>query len=243
MTNRNVETSPQTYARIAGVIYLIIIVAGAIDEALIRSRLIVPRNAAATAQNIMAAQTLFRVSVAGDLFMHICDIPTILIFYLLLKPISKNLALLAALFNLVQTAILGLNKLNLLATLSFLGGAGYLKALDPHQLQALAYLSLDLHESGFGIGLVFFGFSCLISGYLMFKSGYFPRLLGVLLIIAGLCYIINTFAQILSPTVAETLFPAILMPAFIGELSVCLWLLVKGVNVPKWNEQLSMGPV
>ncbi|HEX9511186.1 MAG TPA: DUF4386 domain-containing protein [Puia sp.] len=243
MTNRNVETSPQTYARIGGVLYLIIILAGGIDEAFIRSRLIVPGDVLATAHKIMASQGLFRSSVAGDLIMQVCDIPLIVIFYVLLKPVSKSLSLLAAFLNLMQTAILGINKLNLLTTLSLLGGADYLKAFEPHQQQALAYLSLDLHESGFGIGLIFFGFSCLVTGYLMFRSGYFPRILGVLLIIAGLCYITNSFALILSPTFADMLFPAILIPAFIGELSLCLWLLVKGVNVPKWNEQVSMGPV
>src|SRR5258707_13274827 len=121
MTKLNVETSPQTYARIGGVLYLINIVAGGIDEAFIRSRLIVPGDAITTAHNIMASKTLFRIGVAGDLVMQVTDIPLILIFYVLLKPVSKNLSLLAALFNLTQTAILGINKLNLLTTLSLLG--------------------------------------------------------------------------------------------------------------------------
>jgi hypothetical protein len=85
-------------------------------------------------------------------------------------------------------------------------------------------------------GLAFFGFSCLISGYLMYKSRYFPQWLGALLILAGLCYIVNTFAQILSPGAAAAMFPIILLPAFIGELAVCLWLLIKGVNVRKWMD-------
>ncbi len=238
MTNQNAEISPQTYARIGGMIYLLIIVLGGIDEVFIRSKLIVPGDVIATTHNIMASRALFRRSIVGDLIMQVCDIPTIVIFYVLLKPVSKSLSLLAAFFNLAQTAILGINKIYLLTTLSFLGDADYLKVFDPHQLQALAYLSLDLHESGYGIGLIFFGFTCLIVGYLMFRSGYFPRAIGVLQIIAGLSYLINSFAQILSPTFAAEIFPAILVPAFIGELSTCLWLLVKGVNVPKWNEQV-----
>jgi hypothetical protein len=243
MTSRSVENSPQTYARIGGVIYLIIIVAGGIDEAFIRSRFIVPGDALATTHNIMASQALFRISAAGDLIMQVCDLPLMLIFYLLLKPVSKNLSLLAILFNLIQTAILGINKLNLLATLSLLGGAGYLKVFEPHQLQALAFLTLDLHESGFAIGLLFFGFSCLVAGNLMFRSGYFPKTLGIFLFIAGLSYIINSFSLILAPAFAAMIFPAILIPAFIAEFSVCLWLLVKGVNVPKWNERLGIGAV
>lgn len=233
--------SPQKYARIAGLLYLINIVFGGIDEAFVRSKFIVAGDAIATAHNIVANTALFRISVAGDLIMQVTDIPLILIFYVLLKPVNKNLSLLAAFFNLTQTAILGINKLNLLTTLSLLGGANYLKAFEPRQLDALGFLSLDLHESGFGIGLIFFGFSCLIVGYLLFKSGYFPQTLGVLMFIAGLCYLINSFALILAPNFAGMLFPAILLPALIGESSFCLWLLIKGVNLPKWNERINMG--
>jgi len=241
MTNLEREISPQTYARIGGVIYLLIIVLGGIDEAVIRSKLIVPGDAMATANNIMASKESFRRSIVGDLIMQACDIPSIVIFYILLKPVSKTLSLLAAFFNLIQTAILGINKIYLLMTLSFLGSGEYLKAFDPHQREALAYLSLNLHESGYGIGLIFFGFTCLVTGYLMFRSGYFPRIVGILQIVAGLSYLLNSFAQILSPVFAAALFPYILVPAFIGELSTCLWLLVKGVNVSKWNERVGNG--
>lgn len=243
MTNQKTEISPLTYARIGGLIYLIIIVLGGIDEVLIRSKLIVPGDVLATTQNIMASKELFRRSIVGDLIMQACDIPSIVIFYILLKPVSKSLSLLAAAFNLIQTAVLAINKIYLLVTLSFLGSEDYLKVFDPHQRQALAYLSLHLHESGYGIGLIFFGFTCLVTGYLMFRSGYFPRIIGLMQIIAGLSYLINSFAQILSPAFAAELFPIILVPAFIGELSTCLWLLVKGLNVAKWNERVGMGPV
>jgi len=236
----NAEISPQTYARIGGLIYLVIIILGGLDEAFIRSRLIVSGDVATTTRNIMASKELFRRSIVGDLIMQVCDIPSIVIFYILLKPVSKSLSLLAAFFNLIQTAILGINKIYLLITLSFLGNEEYLKVFDPQQRQALAYLSLDLHESGYGIGLIFFGFTCLIVGYLMFRSGYFPKIVGILQIVAGLSYLINSFAQILSPAFAAALFPVILVPAFVGELSTCLWLLVKGVNVRKWNERFNL---
>ncbi|MBI1807157.1 MAG: DUF4386 domain-containing protein [Ignavibacteria bacterium] len=167
--------------------------------------------------------------------------PLMLIFYVLLRPVNKNLALLAVLFNLVQTAVLVANKLNLLQALFLLGNADYLKALEPHQLHALAYLPLKLHDYGFGIGLIFFGFTCLVEGHLIFRSGYLPKTIGVLMQIAGLCYLTNSFALLLAPTFADMIFPAILVPAFIGELSLCLWLLVKGVNVSKW-EKASVGP-
>jgi hypothetical protein len=164
-----------------------------------------------------------------------------LIFYVLLRPVNRNLALLAVLFNLVQTAVLVANKLNLMAALFLLGSADYLKAFEPHQLHALSYLSLKLHDYGFGVGLIFFGCECLVVGYLIFRSGYLPKTIGVLMQIAGLCYLTNSFALLLAPPFANMLFPAILVPAFIGELSLCLWLLVKGVNISKWEALASAG--
>jgi hypothetical protein len=96
-----------------------------------------------------------------------------------------------------------------------------------------------LHDYGFGLGLIFFGFECLVVGHLIFRSGYLPKTLGVLMQIAGLCYLANSFALLLAPAFANMLFPAILVPAFIAELSLCLWLIVKGVNVPKWNKRVA----
>lgn len=236
MTDHTVETSPQTLARLGGVLYLIIIVAGIFGEVFVRDKLIVSGDATATANNIMASQLLFRSSVAGDLIMLVCSVALALIFYVLLRPVSKNLALLAVFFNLVELAIDAANKLNLFAALFFLGETDYLKAFEPHQLHALAHLSLRLHAYGFGISLVFFGFVCLILGYLIFRSGYFPKTLGVLMTIAGLSYLTNSFVLFLAPTFADKIFP-ILVLAFIGETSFCLWLIVKGVNVPKWEEK------
>ena len=242
MANHPVETSPQVYARTGGVLYLIIIVLGLFGEAFVRDKLIVSGDATATANNIMASQLLWRIGVAGNLVHLVCAVALTLIFYVLLRPVNKNLALLAAFFNLVSIAVEVLIKLDLFAVLFLLGGADYLKVFEPRQLHALAYLALKSHGYGFGISLVFFGFECLVLGYLIFKSGYFPRILGILMQIAGLCYLTNSFALFLAPTFADMIFPAILVPAFIGESSLCLWLIVKGVNVPKWKERVSMEP-
>jgi hypothetical protein len=240
MTNQKNSNWPLIYARIAGVLYLFNILAGMFGELLVRNHLIVAADAAATAHNISASNFMFRSGIAGDLLMHVSDIPMILIFYVLLKPVSKDLALLAALFNLVQTSVLVANKLTLVAVVVVLGHAEYLKAFDPAQLQALSNVCLTLHEYGFSIGLVFFGFTCLVTGYLMFKSGYFPRTLGVLQFIAGLCYLANSFALILAPALQAKMFPAILLPAFLGELLTCLWLIVMGLNLSKWNERATI---
>jgi hypothetical protein len=145
--------------------------------------------------------------------------------------VSRSLALFATLINLVQTAVLAVNKLNLVLPLLLLGDAGYLKVFAPQQLHALSYLAIRTHEFGFAIGLIFFGVACLAQGYLMLKSGYFPNVLGWLLGIAGLCYLINSIALLLAPSLAAAIFPGILMPAFVGELSISVWMIFKGVNL------------
>ena len=236
MTTRTTPASPQVYARIGGVLYLIIIIAGALGEIFIRGKLIVSGDALSTASHIMASQSLWRIGIAGDLLMHVCDVPLMLIFYVLLRPVNKNLALLALLFNLIQTAVLVLNKLNLLMPTFILGNADYLKAFEPNQLSALAYVFIKAHDYGFAIGLIFFGFACLMYGYLLFKSSYFPRTLGILMAIAGLSYLVNSFTLILAPAYAGMVFPVLVL-ALIGELSLCLWLILKGVDLPKWENR------
>ena len=228
--------SPQVYVRFGGLLYLIIIIAGLVDEVFIRGKLIVPGDAAVTVHNIVGSELLFRGGIVGDLFMHVCDVPLTLILYVLLRPVSKDLSLLAAIFSLLQTSVLITNKLNLVMVLLVLP-PGHPSTFDQRQIQDLVRLFLTLHEYGFGIGLIFFGVSCLIVGYLTYRSGYLPRALGVLHAIAGLSYLVNSLAMLLFPALADQMFPAILVPAFIGELTMCLWLLIMGVNVSKWNER------
>jgi hypothetical protein len=237
--NLSLDTSPQVYARIGGIAYLIIIIAGLLGEMFVRNAMIVSGDAAATANHIVASPRLWRMGIAGDLIMHVCDAIVMLVLYVLLRTVNRNLALLALLFNLIQTAVLVANKMNLLMPLFLLGDADYLKAFDPKQLQALAYLSVKAHGYGFGVGLIFFGFVCLVNGYLIFKSGFLPKVIGVLMQIAGLSYLINSFALILAPSFANKIFPAILFPSFIGELSLCLWLIIKGVNTVQWKQRVT----
>jgi hypothetical protein len=229
-------------ARIAGVLYLAIILLGAFGEVVVRGALVVSGDATATVNAIAASPLLWRAGIAGDLLMHVLDVPVIVFFYLLLRPVSRGLALLATLINLVQTAVLAANKLNLLVPLFLLAGPGestYLQAFSPQQLHALSYLAIKAHGYGFGIGLVFFGFACLVRGYLIFRCGFLPKALGVLMGLAGLSYLINSFALLLAPPLATALFPAVLAPAFVGELSMCLWLIVKGVDLQAWARQFS----
>ena len=229
---KNFESSPQLYARIAGILYLVIILMGIGAEALVRNKLFVSGDANATANNIMHADFLWKIGITADLIMHICDLPVMIILYYLLKPVSKKLALLNLSFNLIQTAVLVLNKLNLLAALFFLGDAEYLKSFTPDQLHTLSYLSIKLHDFGFGIGLIFFGFVCLLEGYLIFRSVYFPKTIGVLMTVAGICYLTNSFVLILAPQFSSI---ALLMPCLLAELSFSLWLIFKGVNLSIWK--------
>jgi hypothetical protein len=235
MSDPPVETSPQLYARIGGALYVVIIVLGLFGEAFVRDRLIVSGDVAATATNIRSQELLWRLHIAGELFLLMCAVSLLFILFVLLRPVSRDLALLAVFFNLVSIGLEAAITLYLLEALSTLGNARYLNAFSPEQLYGLARLSLRAHSNGFGVSLIFFGCFCLVVGYLIFRSGYLPRAIGVLMQIAGLSYLANSFALVLSPPLANRLFPAILVPAFIGEASLALWLLVKGVNVPKWE--------
>jgi len=227
--------SPRVLARIGGALYLIIIVLGLFEEMAVRSRIIVPGNVSATAANLRSLEPLWRLGIASECVLLICAIALTLIFFVLLRPVSRDLALLAVFFNLVSLAVEAANALNLVAALFPLGNAAYLTAFRPEQLYAMATLSIRSFEHGFGLALIFFGCECLVLGYLIAKSGFLPKAVGFLMGIAGLSYLINSFALILEPRIADQLFPAILVPAFIGEASLCLWLLVKGVHVEKWR--------
>jgi hypothetical protein len=240
MAYQGVENSPQRYARIGGVLYLAIIVFGAFAEGFVTNKLVVSGDAAATAHNILASPDLWRLGVAADLIVVLCAVPLLWIEYLLLRPVSKNLVLLAVLFNLVSLAVEAISKLFLLAVMPTLGDADYLRAFEPRQLQILASLALKSHDIAFNIALIFFGFTCLVNGYLIFQSGYLPKLIGILMQLAGLSYLTACFAALFAPAFADLIIPAVLIPPLIGESSFCLWLLVKGVNVAKWRERVSM---
>lgn len=201
----------------------------------VRERLIVESDAAATAVNIAAHRSLLRLGIVADVSTFLLAIPVTVILYALLKPVNKDLALLTVLLNLVQDAVGAVNALNTYRPLQLLGGASYLEAFNQEQLAAMAMVSIRSHAIGFAVALLFFGACCVVLGYLIFRSTFFPRAIGVLLAIAGLCYLVNSLAVLLSPAAAALLFPAILLPAFVGELSFALWLAGKGVDPSKWN--------
>lgn len=238
MTHATHEISPRTWARIGGLLYLAVIAIGLFGEAYVRNRLVVSGDPDATAQNLLSSEGLWRVGVAAELVLLTCATALALVEYVLLRPVDRRLALLALLLGMLSIAVEAMSALNLSTTLVPLGSAGYLKAFPPELLHAMAYLSIRAFENGFGVSLLFFGFECLVTGYLILRSGYLPGLIGVLLQIAGVCYLANSFALILSPQLAAWLFPAVLLPPLVAEGSFCLWLLIKGVDLPQWHARL-----
>ncbi|TJY63323.1 DUF4386 domain-containing protein [Sinimarinibacterium sp. CAU 1509] len=219
-------------ARSAGVLYLIIIACGIAGEVFVRGGLVVEGDAAATAARILGAQGQFRIGFVLDALMLLSDVAIAVLFYVLLKPVSATLALMAAAFRLTQAAILGMNLLNYYAALLVLGGTVEAAALGSDQQQALASLFLDLHRHGYDLGLLFFGCSSMILGSLVVRSPRFPALLGYGLIAAGVVYLAGSFIRFAWPEFA-TSFEPVYGVSLVAELSFCLWLLFRGVrNVP-----------
>ena len=237
MTDATDEFSPQRYARLCGALYLYIIVAGIFAELFVRSWLIVSSDSTTTASNIVANETLFRIGFSGELLHIAFDVIVAVLLYALLKPVNRNIALLAAFMRLSCDLVLGVASISHFAALRLLGGADYLGSLQEDQLHSLALLALKLHGDGYAISLVFFGFACLSLGYLIFRSIYLPKTIGVLIVIAGACYLINSFSLFLAPTFAAKLFPPLFVPIFIAELSLTLWLLLKGVDKNQWDKK------
>src|SRR5215470_4012631 len=236
---RFAEMSPRLKARLAGVIYLLTGVV-ALDEFAVLGRLVVHGDPAATAANILAHQSLFRLGFAAQIIAQACQIPLAVIFFDLFKVVRRSVSLLVVFFMLMGTAIETVALLNRFAPLIILNHHGnYLSAFKPEQLQGAAYASLQLYEVGCTTALVFFGFYGLSLGYLVFKSGFLPRIIGVLLALGGLAYLIGNFANFLSPSIAARLFPYYLVFPGLGEGSLLLWLLIVGVNAQRWKERAS----
>jgi uncharacterized protein DUF4386 len=222
----------QRYARIAGVLFLVSMVAGGFGEAYVPSKLIVAADAAATAANIKNFDFLYRLGFASFLIESLCDITLVLILYALLKPVNKQLSLLAAFFGLVGTALFAFAELFYFAPLLIMRGTDYLQAFPPDQLNALILLSMKFYGYAGMIFTAYYGMSWIVRAYLIWNSGYLPKFLGVLMAIGGIGFVVRNFALILAPAYASDV---LLMLMFPGGLVLTGWLLVKGVDVAKWN--------
>ena len=233
MTSREAMNSPQKTARVAVFVFLVIFGLGMSAELFIRPNIIVPGDAATTVNNITASESLFRLSLVSDLIRQAFMMLLPLVLYKLLKPVDRDIAMLMVIFALVSVPITMLNELTHYAALLLSSGADYLTAFEADQLQAVVMFFLDLRQYGTFIPQVLSLWLFLL-GYLVFRSGFFPRILGILLMIGGLGYLIQAVLFLLFPDFDAIIFGLF---AFVGELLFYLWLLIKGVNVEQWEKR------
>jgi hypothetical protein len=228
---------PEAQARLAGLFYLATIVTGGFAEFFSRAGLMVSGNAGATAHNILAHEMLFRLGLASDLLMSAAYVGVTLLLYLLLKPVSRSVSALAAFFSLIGIAVVAANSIDHAAALVFLKAQTFTTALSPDQLNALAYGFLRLHGQGYNIASVFFGFYCVLIGWLIVRSNFIPRAVGVLMMVAGASFLVDVFAIVLYPPLANYLNAYTSIASLVGEGSLTLWLLVFGLNERRWHER------
>ena len=232
MTDGIAEASPRFKARMAGLFYVLTAGASVFGQMFVLGKLVVEGDAAATAAHIQAHQPFFRLGFGVLLLSIVFSIVMTVLFYELFRPVSKTLSLLAAFIHLVGLAIMGFGSVLQLAPLAILGGGQYLRVFNLEQLQALAYLFLQFSAQAFDAFIVFFGFYCVLLGYLILKSTFLPRIIGALMALAGLGYL-----TLLAKPLADHLAPYNLLPAALGETSLMLWLLIVGVNSQRWKDQ------
>ena len=218
-------------ARMAGFLYLIYMVTTMIAQ-VSRTKLIVFGDAIATAKNILASEWLFRIGFMSDVLAGVLFLLAAWALYVLLKPVNKNIALLFLLLNLGGVAVQCINMLNLFSAVLLLNGADYLKVFQADQLQALAMFFFDLHKNGFMIAQLFYGAWLFPLGYLVFKSGYLPRILGIVLMVECFGWLMYPFQFFLFPSYGVISYLSFAV-GFIGEFSLTLWLLIKGVKDQK----------
>lgn len=229
-------TSPRFTARIAGAFYLLTMLGGIFAQSFVSDRLVIAGDAAATATNILTHESLYRLGFAVFLVELACQITMTVLFYDLLKPVSRSVSLLAASLSLAGCVIKTVSRLFFIAPVSILGGAHYLSVFSAEQLHALALLFLKVNELGAGTALAFFGFAALLKGYLIVRSTFLPRILGVLSMLTGLGLL-----AYLSPPLGNRLFPYIAAVGLLAAVPQIFWLLVVGVNEQRWKEQAGLG--
>src|SRR5205823_10429855 len=210
----------QRYARIAGALFLLSMVAGGFGEAYVPSKLIVSGDAAATAANLRNFDFLYRLGFAAFLIESLCDTALALLLYALLKPVSKQLSLLAAFFGLMATATFAFAELFYFAPQLILGRS-YLNTFTPDQINSLALLSLKFYGYAGMIFTAYYGMSWIVRAYLIFRSGYLPKFLGVLMAIGGTGFVLRNFLLIFAPAYASDLLLILMFP---GGLILTGWL-------------------
>ena len=231
MNRLHSEIPSPAIMRLAGALYVLVIAGGLFNEAAVIGTL-AGRGAAGTAAAIAANESLWRWGMGIHLLYLPCAIVMNVLIYKLLKSVDATLALLALAFSLVALAVEASFILQLSVPLALAGDGGPFKAIGEAERQAFSYLAIRLYGVGFGFALFFFSGFCTLVGFLIMRSDYIPKLVGALMLGAGIGYMVSGLVSVVSPPLAGVLFPWILIPCFIGEASVALWLLVMGVRTP-----------
>ena len=227
-----IDISIKTYSRAVGILLILSMAGGFFGEMYVPS-LMFGDNAAASAAKLRTNEGLFRLGFAAYLLEAVSDIVLAWLFYVLLKPVNRELALLSAFFGLVSTTLFGVTKMFYFAAPMFVRGSEYLTAFAPEQLDAFATLFLSLYSVLSGLTMLLYGIPWIIRGYLTFKSGYLPRALGVLMIAAGVAFVVKTLTYVLLPAYSSDF---LLAPMFLNALAVAIWMLIRGVHHDKFVE-------
>lgn len=230
------ESSPRSYTKIGGVLYLMIIALGIFYQVIVRDSIQVPGDSMATMASLKENEFLWRLGIVAEFLSSIIGFGIILIMYRLTQPVNKDLAMLAAFFNLSATTIQTVYIIQLIEVLFPIGSSSYLQAFTTEQLGAMISLGMKSHVFGFGIALLMFGPYFLITGYLIYKSNYLPKFIGVLYTVSGIGYLVNSLTLILAPEFSGIVFMIIALPVFVGEMTLAIRLLVKGVNDVEWRK-------
>lgn len=226
--------APRLLGRITGGLYLVIMIAAMFGEGFVRDTLVVSGDAALTAQNIVGSEALYRWSVVADITTTFCDVAVAALLYVLLRPVNRAGAVLAAFLRLAYSAAMALNAAFLIGPLLLLSNPPGLSGPDAPLIQFMVTYSLRLHTAGFQAALVLFGAHLIVIGVLIAQSRLVPRAIGVALAIAGSCYIANSLVTFAAPEFARVLFPWLLLPGFVAEGALTLWLLIASVSVSAW---------
>ena len=235
MSSHSIRTSPAVYARTVGILYLAIFFLGPLAFFLGRNSIVVPGDPAATVSKLLSSEPMFRFGVVVETVIVMVEILVSALLYVLLRPVSRPLALASSFARFAQSVLQAVNLFTAVPAFLMLGGATYLSAFNPDQLNALVQLFMDVNAFVIIIWGLIFGFHLLLLGYLVFKSGFWPKILGILLLLGSLGYLLQSYGHILAPQYDNILSKVVVILSIPGELAFTIWLLIKGVDTARWE--------
>jgi hypothetical protein len=237
MATRTIGTTPEAYARTIGVLYALLFFLGPAAFFMGRTSVYVPGDPAATVEGLMAAESTFRTGMVAETAIVIIEILTSAMLYVLFRPVNQPLSLASSFARFGQAMLQAVNLLTAVPALLLLGGAGYLSVFEPDQLNALVLMFMDMNAFVIMIWGLIFGFHLVLLGYLVLRSGFLPKFLGILLLIGAAGYLLQSYGHLLAPQFDDILSTAVIFMSVPGELGFTVWLLIKGVNGERWEER------